>query len=98
MSYIRKKNVTTVQYTLKLFFEHLFILLGLTVVYGFLYSLFPSDEFGFKDKLDPYYYSFTTLSTVGYGEITPKTTRAKLLTMTQQIFTLVDLRILLTLQ
>ena len=97
MSYIRKKNVQTRQYTLRLFVEHLIILLGITLIYGFMYSLFPSDEFGFKDKLDPYYYSFTTLSTVGYGEITPKTTRAKLLTMTQQIFTLVDLRILLSL-
>ncbi len=97
MSYIRKKNVITRQYTIRLFVEHLIILMGITLIYGYLYSLFPSDEFGFKDTLDPYYYSFTTLSTVGYGEITPKTTRAKLLTMTQQIFTLVDLRILLTL-
>jgi len=87
----------TRQYTLRLFVEHLIMLMGITLVYGYLYSLFPSDEFGFKDKLDPYYYSFTTLSTVGYGEITPKSTRAKILTMTQQIFTLIDLRILLTL-
>ena len=45
-------------------------------------------DFGFKDKIDPYYFSFTTMSTVGYGDLRPKTRRAKLLVMSQQILLL----------
>ena len=45
-------------------------------------------HFGFKDKIDPYYFSFTTMSTVGYGDLRPKTRRAKLLGMTQQLLLL----------
>ncbi len=42
-------------------------------------------DFGFKDKIDPYYFSFTTFSTVGYGDYSPKTRRAKMLVMSQQL-------------
>jgi voltage-gated potassium channel len=44
------------------------------------------EEFGFKTALDPYYFSFTTMSSVGYGDFSPKTGRAKMLAMTQQAF------------
>ena len=44
------------------------------------------EEFGFKSALDPYYFSFTTMSSVGYGDFSPKTERAKMLVMTQQAF------------
>tara|TARA_R100000951_G_C2599793_1_gene167810 strand:+ start:73 stop:264 length:192 start_codon:yes stop_codon:yes gene_type:complete len=44
------------------------------------------EEFGFKTALDPYYFSFTTMSSVGYGDFSPKTERAKMLVMTQQAF------------
>jgi hypothetical protein len=37
------------------------------------------EEFGFKSALDPYYFSFTTMSSVGYGDLSPKTERAKML-------------------
>jgi voltage-gated potassium channel len=43
------------------------------------------EDFGFTDDpLDPYYFSLTTMSTVGYGDFSPKTQRAKILVMTQQ--------------
>ena len=58
--------------------------------YGILYSLFEPEEFGFKSKLDPFYFSLTTMSTAGYGDYFPRTDRAKLVTMTQQAIMLVS--------
>jgi voltage-gated potassium channel len=43
-----------------------------------------SKNFGFKSLLDPFYFSFTTMSSVGYGDYTPKTDMAKMLVMVQQ--------------
>lgn len=43
-----------------------------------------SDWFGIKKDisyLDSLYYTTTTFSTVGYGDITPKSSRAKILTI-----------------
>ena len=53
--------------------------------------MLPKEEFGFESPLDPFYFSFTTMSTVGYGDISPKSDRAKLLVMTQQAALLVEL-------
>jgi voltage-gated potassium channel len=55
----------------------------------------PKEEFGFKTALDPFYFSFTTMSTVGYGDISPKTDRAKLMVMTQQAALIVELSTIL---
>tara|TARA_Y100000389_G_C17399738_1_gene484628 strand:+ start:45 stop:290 length:246 start_codon:yes stop_codon:yes gene_type:complete len=66
------------------------------LVYGILYSMMRPEDFEFKSLVDPYYFSFTTMSSVGYGDFSPKTTRAKVLVMTQQaivavgIFTLIE--------
>ena len=38
----------------------------------------------FKTMLDPFYFSFTTMSTVGYGDYSPKTDMAKMLVMVHQ--------------
>ena len=62
-----------------------------TCIYGFLYSLFPQTSFGFEKTVDPYYFSLTTMSSVGYGDFTPKTTKAKLVVMTQQCLVLIQL-------
>lgn len=59
----------------------------ITFVFGILYSLLDrmsSKSFGFKTALDPFYFSFTTMSTVGYGDYSPKTDMAKMLVMVQQ--------------
>ena len=62
------------------------LVITVTLLYGFLYSMLDPEEFGFKTALDPYYFSFTTMSSVGYGDLSPKTDRAKVLVMTQQAF------------
>lgn len=65
------------------------------VVYGILYSMMLPGEFGFKNIIDPYYFSFTTMSSVGYGDFSPKTNRAKMLVMTQQALVAVGVYTLL---
>lgn len=60
-----------------------YVFIVVTMMYGFLYSLMPS-SFGFESALDPYYFSFTTMSTVGYGDFSPKTNFSKMLVMSQQ--------------
>jgi voltage-gated potassium channel len=43
------------------------------------------DAFGFDDSVvDPFYFSFTTMSSVGYGDYSPKTRFAKAVVMSQQ--------------
>jgi voltage-gated potassium channel len=63
-------------------------ILMITLVYGLIYSSIHRrnpDAFGFKDGLvDPFYFSFTTMSSVGYGDFFPKTRFAKTLVMSQQ--------------
>ena len=66
------------------------------LVYGVLYSMMRPHDFGFKSPVDPFYFSFSTMSSVGYGDIVPKTSRAKALVITQQamvaigVFTLLE--------
>ena len=62
------------------------LVITVALLYGYLYSLMDPEEFGFKSALDPYYFSFTTMSSVGYGDFSPNTERAKILAMTQQAF------------
>jgi hypothetical protein len=62
------------------------LVITVTLLYGFIYSMLDPEEFGFKTALDPYYFSFTTMSSVGYGDFSPITGRAKMLAMTQQAF------------
>ena len=72
------------------------IALIITLVYGYLYSTMKED-FGFSDDpLDPYYFSLMTMSTVGYGDFSPKTRRAKALVMTHHTVILVELATILS--
>jgi voltage-gated potassium channel len=72
-------------------------ILIITLVYGILYSQMDSKSFGFQSPLDPFYFAFTTMSSVGYGDITPKTDAAKLMVMTQQMVIMTELAKLLKL-
>jgi len=66
-------------------------ILAITTMYGLLYSQMKPGSFGFKSPIDPFYFSFSTMSTVGYGDISPKTDAAKLMVMTQQMVIFGDL-------
>ena len=72
------------------------ITLTITLVYGYLYSQMKED-FGFTgDPLDPYYFSLMTMSTVGYGDFSPKTQRAKALVMTHHTIILDEIATLIS--
>ncbi len=62
-----------------------------TLVYGLLYATMKPSDFGFTSLIDPFYFSFTTMSSVGYGDFSPKTTRAKLVVMSQQTLLLIEI-------
>jgi hypothetical protein len=67
--------------------ETIVIVFIITLMFGILYMLLDKTNpknFGFKTMLDPFYFSFTTMSSVGYGDYTPKTDMAKLFVMVQQ--------------
>jgi len=53
------------------------------IIYFFINK--PYDWYGLEEKeityLNSLYYTFVTFSTIGYGDITPKSNRAKILTM-----------------
>ena len=63
---------------------------SIVVMYGLLYSMMNPEDFGFKNLIDPYYFSFTTLSSVGYGDFSPKTDLAKVIVMSQQAIMLTE--------
>jgi hypothetical protein len=69
----------------------------ITILYGMLYAMMKPEEFGFTSNIDPYYFSFTTMSSVGYGDFSPKTTRAKVVVMSQQALLLVEIAALVSL-
>ena len=58
-------------------------ILAITTLFGLIYGSLEPEHFGFEGVLDPFYFSFTTMSTVGYGDYSPKTNLAKVLVMCQ---------------
>ena len=66
-------------------------ILFITFVYGLIYANLDKRHFNFKSIVDPFYFSFTTMSSVGFGDIVPQTDKAKMLVMTQQLFTLSEI-------
>jgi len=66
-------------------------ILAITLMYGVLYSQMGPQSFDFKSPLDAFYFAFTTMSSVGYGDISPKTDAAKLLVMSQQFLIMTEL-------
>jgi voltage-gated potassium channel len=41
--------------------------------------------YGFKRFIDPFYFATTTMSSVGYGDFSPKTDLAKMIVMSQHV-------------
>ena len=81
--------------------ETIVIVFIITLMFGILYMLLDKTNpknFGFKTMLDPFYFSFTTMSSVGYGDYTPKTDMAKIVVMLQQGFLIGEIISLLDLK
>tara|TARA_B100000073_G_scaffold309333_1_gene280998 strand:- start:1691 stop:1993 length:303 start_codon:yes stop_codon:yes gene_type:complete len=70
-------------------------ILFITIVYGLVYATIHKADptaFGFEDGLfDPFYFSFTTMSSVGYGDYSPKSRIAKAVVMSQQTILIIEL-------
>ncbi len=81
--------------------ETLITVFIITLMFGVLYMLLDKTNpknFGFMTMLDPFYFSFTTMSSVGYGDYTPKTDMAKIVVMLQQGFLIGEIISLLDLK
>jgi hypothetical protein len=67
--------------------QQLILILVTTMFYGLIYTAIHQadpEAFGFESVIDPFYFAFTTMSTVGYGDYGPKTNMAKVIVMSQQ--------------
>ena len=65
-----------------------------TIVYGFIYMSMDrvdKNAFGFTSWIDPFYFSFTTMSTVGYGDYSPGTDIAKMTVMSHQFILIAEI-------
>jgi len=62
----------------------------ISLLFGIIYSSLEPGHFDFKSVLDPFYFSFTTMSTVGYGDFSPKTDRAKRMVMFHQALLIME--------
>jgi len=68
-------------------------ILTIATLFGIIYGSLEPEHFGFESILDPFYFSFTTMSTVGYGDYSPKTNLAKVLVMCQQAMLLSEIMV-----
>jgi hypothetical protein len=83
-------NVTILIYTYNKMLVPVSVIV-VTLLYGMLYAMMKPEEFGFTSLIDPFYFSFTTMSSVGYGDFSPKTNRAKVVVMSQQTLLLIEI-------
>lgn len=69
-----------------------------TLMFGFIYAnMFDPEEFGFTESsTDPWYFAFTTMSTVGYGDFSPKTDRAKRMVMFHHALLIMEVGVFMT--
>ena len=83
------------------FVKKSFLLLFTSVAFSILYLILNTnnpDDFGFKSWIDPMYFSWTTMSTVGYGDYSPRTVRAKMAVMLHQFIIMAEILSLFDMQ
>jgi voltage-gated potassium channel Kch len=59
------------------------VTLALALLYGLGFSFLDLDYGLHKTALSSYYFSFVTLTTLGYGDVVPKSSWAQLVVMTE---------------
>ena len=95
-------NIFTLKYYIYILYIHnmlnfykiLTFNLVITFIYAIVYQQIKDQFYGLDSDssfLDCLYFSFTIQSTVGFGEIGPKTKTAKLIVMTQQLVVISEL-------
>lgn len=59
-------------------------------IYGIIYTIlgYMGHLNNFNSFIDGFYFSMTTVTTIGFGDITPKTTLSKIVVMTQHALTI----------
>jgi CBS domain containing-hemolysin-like protein len=70
-----------------LFLSNIIIFIVFTVIYWFMETSNPGEHFG--DTFDPIYFSIITHTTIGFGDISPKTIAARRVTSAHAILTLI---------
>ena len=60
---------------------NLFISMIFAEIYYMMDSNSNKEDFGFEEPVDSYYFSVVTSSSTGYGDVLPKTRRAKIAVM-----------------
>lgn len=93
---IRAPPTKKTYHPMRCFTVSLIAVLVLCGVFGVIYSMFPREDFGFQGVIDPLYFSATVLSTVGFGDFSPKTTGAKVVVTTQMLLTAAGVVVLLS--
>lgn len=67
----------------------------LVLIFSLVYFIMGHENFNGLDEnsgfMDYFYFSFTTMSAVGYGDISPRSTGAKILVMLHQTIILLEL-------
>ena len=96
------KEVSTFQKVMRKMIIPFSVLMIINIIFAIIYLVFcnkPEDWNGMDDEKDTLqvklfkriYFSMTTLSTVGYGDISPKSIKARTLVMIQFIFVLFEI-------
>ncbi|MCP5031804.1 MAG: hypothetical protein GY939_08370, partial [Actinomycetia bacterium] len=86
MSYVLRQERITIDLIFGALCVYLFVGVNFAIVYDVIYGLEPTSFAFAHEGVDSlYYFSYMTLTTVGYGDITPVSGAARALTMVEAI-------------
>ncbi|MCP4968744.1 MAG: two pore domain potassium channel family protein [bacterium] len=86
MSYVLRQERITIDLIFGALCVYLFVGVNFAIVYDVIYGLEPTSFAFAHEGVDSlYYFSYMTLTTVGYGDITPMSGAARALTMVEAV-------------
>ena len=78
-----------------IFFVNLILCIVFSVIYKFVFVMDPENSFNGLDKdsnfIDFFYFATTTTSTIGYGDISPKSNIARAVIIIHQLLVMMNL-------